>query len=149
MGHAKVLQCVRCAIAINEMNDPENKTFNNSKEGEKALTTRCALPLLTSFRDNLNRKGHTDWKLDKRYVIDFDMSIFSELQEDVKEVAEWTSKLIAITPNEQRELSGLATINDKSLDEVWVQNNGRQPLSEFQMNDVDDALEEDEPKPKK
>jgi HK97 family phage portal protein len=127
------------------MNDPENKSYNNAKEGEKALTTRCALPLLTSFRDNLNRKAHTDWKLDKRYVVDFDMSVFSELQEDVKEVADWTSKLIAISPNEQRELSGLATINDPSLDEVWVQGSGRQPLSDFQSNAVDQALNDQQP----
>jgi HK97 family phage portal protein len=127
------------------LNDPENKSYNNAKEGEKALTTRCALPLLTSFRDNLNRKAHTDWKLDKRYVIDFGMECFSELQEDVKEVADWTSKLIAISPNEQRELSGLATINDPSLDEVWVQGNGRQPLSDFQSNAVDNALNDQQP----
>jgi HK97 family phage portal protein len=127
------------------LNDPENKSYNNAKEGEKALTTRCALPLLTSFRDNLNRKAHTDWKLDKRYVIDFDMSVFSELQEDIKEVADWTSKLIAISPNEQRELSGLATIDDKALDEVWVQNNGRVPLTDFQGNAVDQALNDQQP----
>ena len=30
------------------------KTYNNVKEAEKALTTRCAFPLLTTFRDAFN-----------------------------------------------------------------------------------------------
>jgi hypothetical protein len=71
------------------LNDPENKTFNNMKEGEKALTSRCALPLLTAGRDNLNRKAHQDWKLPKNWIIDFDITAYSELQEDMKEMAGW------------------------------------------------------------
>lgn len=125
------------------LNDPDNKVYNNTKEGEKALTTRCALPLLTSLRDNLNRKGHTDWNLDKNIVVDFDITCFSELQADVKEVAQWTSSLIAISPNEQRELVGLATVNDPAMDEVWVKKNDRTPLSDYGMNIVDNAISGD------
>jgi hypothetical protein len=76
----------------------------------------------------------------KNGIIDFDMSYFAELQEDVKEVATWTSQLIAISPNEQRELCGLAAIPDPQMSEPWVMPIGRQPLSERQMNEVDNAL---------
>lgn len=125
------------------LNDPDNKVYNNTKEGEKALTSRCALPLLTSFRDNMNRKARNDWKLDKRFILDFDMQVFSELQQNIGEVVDWTSKMIAITPNEQRELAGLETVKDPSMDEVWVKPNDRQPLTDFQMNDVDENLSDD------
>jgi HK97 family phage portal protein len=125
------------------LNDPDNKVYNNTKEGEKALTNRCALPLLTAFRDNMNRKARNDWKLDKRFILDFDIQVFSELQADINEVIDWTSKLIAVKPNDQLQLAGLETSKDPIMDEYWVKPNDRQPMSDYMMNDVDNALEEE------
>jgi HK97 family phage portal protein len=122
------------------LNDPENKTYNNQKEEEKALTCRAALPTMTSARDNLNRKATAEWGLPKGNMIDFDMSVYSELQSDVKDTATWTSQLIAISPNEQRELCGLAALPDESMNEPWINPNGRQAKSEYDMNEVDNAL---------
>lgn len=128
------------------LNDPKSSTYNNVTEAEKALTTRCVLPELCATKDGLNRKGLQSWGLPKNAIIDFDMSAFSEMQEDVKEVAAWTSQLIAISPNEQRELCGLASLPDPEMSEPWVMPIGRQPLSERGMNDVDNALNEDDGK---
>jgi HK97 family phage portal protein len=63
------------------LNDSANKSYNNQKEGEKALTMRCALPMLTSIRDQFNRKFMKDWG-NQKTIIDFDISVYSELQED-------------------------------------------------------------------
>lgn len=122
------------------MNDPENKVYSNTKEGEKALTIRCALPELNATRDNINRKAQTQWGIPAGQVIDYDMSCYPELQADVKETAEWTSKLIAISPNEQRELVGLAALPDEEMSQPWVMGLGRQPLADFQANQIDNAL---------
>jgi HK97 family phage portal protein len=70
------------------MNDPEHKTYNTAKEGEKALTARCALPLLVEVRDNLNKKFRTDWGKSKN-IVDFDPTVYQELQEDRKEQVAW------------------------------------------------------------
>lgn len=126
------------------LNDPDNKTYNNQNEAEKSLTTRCALPALTSFRDNFNRKFHDSWGGRPGQLIDFDMTVYTELQEDVKEVLQWTSQLIAVSPNEQRELAGLESVDDEQLNQPWVMSMGRQPLEDFNMADVDNALEDDE-----
>lgn len=67
------------------MNDPEHKSYNTSKESEKALTTRCALPKLVQVRDNLNRKFTQDWGMKSGLYIDFDMSVYTELSETVGE----------------------------------------------------------------
>ena len=72
------------------------------------------------------------------------MSAYPELQEDVKDVATWTNQLIAISPNEQRELCGLAALPDEEMSEPWVNSMGRQPLTDFQMNEVDESLNENE-----
>lgn len=72
------------------LNDPDNKTFSNSKEGEKALTSRCAIPMLSSIRDQFNRKFQTDWGFkNTNRVIDYDVSVFMELQEDKGKQVAW------------------------------------------------------------
>lgn len=124
------------------LNDPINKTYNTVKDSERALTTRCALPELKATSDNLNRKG-VAWGIPKGTVLDFDMSCYPELTEDAGSTAEWTSKLIAISPNEQRELVGLAALPDDEMSEPWIQGSGRVPLSDFQANAVDESLNED------
>lgn len=126
------------------LNDPENKVYSNVKEGEKALTSRCALPHMISHRDRQTKKAQDSWGLGKQQVIDFDMSCYPELQSDVKDTATWTSQLIAISPNEQRELCGLAALPDKTMNEPWVQVLGRQPKSVYDMSVVDNALNDGE-----
>jgi len=76
------------------LNDPENKIYANMQEGEKALTTRAAVPLLNSFREQFNRKLGADWgyKGENIYV-DYDISIYSELQEDLGKKWSWVKDL--------------------------------------------------------
>jgi len=86
------------------LNDPENKVYNNTVEGEKALTTRCALPLLNSFREQFNRKL-IEWGY-KNIIIDYDMTVFSELQENMKDKWEWVKQL-PVTNGYKLDLMGL------------------------------------------
>lgn len=128
------------------MNDPENKTYNNQNEGEKALTTRSALPLLTSMRDNLNRKLQTDWGFKGQNVfVDFDLGVYTELQEDVAETMKWLQPLLdrGFPLNRALDILNLEKIEDPLFDEPWVTQTMGQPLSEWNMNDVDNALEEE------
>jgi phage portal protein BeeE len=123
------------------LNDPARSTYNTVSEAEKALTTRCVMPELCSSKDSYNRKFSTDWGLPKGNVVDFDISVFQELQEDVSKIADWTSKLVAIIPDEQREQCGLGATGDPAMKDIWVMQGGnRVPLKDMQMNDVDNAL---------
>lgn len=121
------------------LNDPANKQYNNQREGEKALTSRCVLPELCSEKDSLNMYAKKRG-LGPKDVIDFDLSVFSELQADVRETADWTSKLIAISANEQRELCGLAALPEPEMNEPMILSGGRQTAEERSANIVDDAL---------
>lgn len=117
------------------------KTYNNVKEAEKALTTRSALPLLTSRRNALNRKFQTDWGFKGQNVyIDYDTECFGELSINMKEVMDAISQLSFLTPNEEREAIGWETRQEPEADEVWVKTGGRQPISDFQASAVDEAL---------
>lgn len=127
------------------LNDPENKSYNNQKEGEKALTSRCALPLLTSFRDSINRMFTTYWGMDKNWLIDFDMTVYTELQQDVSEMMNWLEKLMAngYPLNRALEMLNIEKLPQPEFDEPWITPGMGQPLSEWQMNEVDNALNND------
>jgi HK97 family phage portal protein len=118
--------------------DSEASTYNNVKEAEKALTTRCAMPLLVSFRNHLNRKLETDWGYaGKGYFVDFDQTVFTELQEDIVEKSQWVNTLKGLSPNEQRNLLGLETIDNPLFDEPWITTEMGMPLSEWTMEEMD------------
>jgi HK97 family phage portal protein len=128
------------------MNDPDNKIYGNMKEGEKALTNRCALPLLTSFRNAFNRKLHNVWGLkQKDWFADFDMTVFTELQQDVKEMMEWLKDLIenGFPMNRALELLNIEKIDDKLFDEPWVRQAMGTPMSEWKMGEADRQLNND------
>jgi HK97 family phage portal protein len=120
------------------LNDPENKTFNNQKEAEKALTSRCALPRLTSFRNQFNRKLQKEWGYAGVNVYaDFDMSVYTELQEDQKEKWEWVKQL-PVSSAYKLEMMGLDVPEDPNLDVILVDGN-LVPLS-----DVINVMDEDQ-----
>jgi HK97 family phage portal protein len=119
-----------------------SKTYNNVKEAEKALTTRSAIPLLTSRRNSFNRKIQTDWGFKAQNIyVDYDTECFPELQVDIKEAMEAISMLTMRTPNEEREAINWETRPEPEADEVWVKTgSGMQPLSDYQASVVDQAL---------
>lgn len=118
-------------------NDPDNKTYNSLKEAEKALTTRCALPHLTAKRDHFNRKLQTDWGFKGVNVFaDFDMSVYTELQDDQKSKWEWVSKL-PVSSKYKLELMGLDAPDDPNLDVILVDSN-LMPLADI-VNNISDT----------
>lgn len=118
------------------------KTYNNVKEAEKALTTRCAIPLLTSKKNYLNWKFQTNWGFKGQNIyVDYDTECFTELQVDITETLTGITKLTLRTPNEEREAIGWNARKEPEADELWVSQGGSMvPLSDFQANQVDAAL---------
>jgi phage portal protein BeeE len=128
------------------LNDPENKTYNSLEEAEVALTTRCALPALISFRNDLNRKGKKDWGMKPGYIVDFDMSAYSELQADSKEMVGWLTPLMdrGLPLNRALELLNLEKIDNPYYDEPRVTMAMGQTLEEHEITEVENALNEEE-----
>lgn len=101
-------------------NDPENKTYNNQKEAEVALTSRGALPKLTSRRDNLNRKLQTDWGFKGVNIYaDFDMSVFTELQEDNEKKWNWV-KTLPVSTAYKLEMMGLDVPEGEEMETILI-----------------------------
>lgn len=127
-------------------NDPDNKSYNSLVEAEKALTTRCALPYMTRKRDHFNMQLQKFWGMDGQNIYaDFDMSVYTELQEDQKEKWEWVSKL-PVSSGYKLELMGLDVPKDPNMDVILVDGNlvplsdVVNKLSDSEMDAINDEL---------
>lgn len=132
------------AVPSQVLNDPQNKTYNNTIEGERALTTRGALPLINSFRDSFNHKLATDWGYKgKNIYVDADMTVYSELQDSLKDKWLWVKEL-PVSWEYKLELMGLDyEVGTPGLDQVMIPT-GFQPLDAVGVDaalNMDDATD--------
>ena len=111
-------------------NDPDNKTYNNMKEAKKEMLTQVVLPELVMLRDAFNRFFAQE--MGKDYYIDFDITVFPELQEDMKELSAILSQSWWITPNEKRAAMRYDTVHDQTMDEIYIPA-GYLPIAEITM----------------
>jgi len=121
------------------LNDADNKTYNNQIEGEKALTLRCAIPLLDAITDNLNRKLHSDWGYRGTNVyIGYDIQVYQELEANKAEQVTWLNNAWWISPAQKMEIMGLKNpdyIPTEELEKLYVPSN-LQPIDQFQPLEI-------------
>ena len=117
------------------LNDADNKTYNNQREGEKALTLRCAIPLLDSIAEQLNRKLHSDWGYRGTNVyVGYDIQVYQELEANKSEQVDWLDKAWWISPAQKMEIMGIKNpdyIPTEELEKLYVPSS-LQPLDQFQ-----------------
>jgi phage portal protein BeeE len=117
------------------LNDADNKTYNNQIEGEKALTLRCAIPLLDALYDNLNRKLHSDWGYKGTNIyIGYDIQVYQELEANKLDQTTWLDKAWWIPPAQKLEIMGIKApdyIDKEDLEKLYIPSN-LQPVDDFQ-----------------
>lgn len=123
------------------LNDSDSKTYNNQREGEKALTLRCAIPLLNALTENLNRKLHTDWgyKGTNLYV-DYDLSVFGELEANKAEQTAWLNTAWWISPKQKLDIMNIEVpdyIPKEELEKLYIPT-GLQTIDQFQPLNIPD-----------
>lgn len=102
-------------------NNGDASTESNVKEMVKALYTNAALPEVYAFRDGLNSKVTPLFnKKGVKYFIDCDITSISELQEDMKRMAEIFNNLPIMIPNLIMEAFGYGKSTDTNMDKVFV-----------------------------
>jgi HK97 family phage portal protein len=104
------------------LNDPDNKTYNNMYEARKALISDAILPELISARSDLNKWLVEPYKKSegKDYFLDFDLSVFPELQEDKKEQIQYLERAWWLTPNQKLEEMGYGRNENPLMDNIYV-----------------------------
>jgi HK97 family phage portal protein len=126
------------------LNDPDNRHYNNYVEGERALTSRCAIPLLNSFRDHFNRKLATDWGYKgKNIYIDYDMTVYTELQENMGDKWEWIKQL-PVSNGYKMDLMGLdhEEGQEEFMEQILIPT-GFDTAENISLNETDRALQEE------
>jgi len=122
----------------------DHATMNNAEAAEKALTTRAVLPHLISKRDALNRKLTTDWGYKGENVyMDFDMSVYHELQGNNKEMAEYLEKMWWYPLRLKYELAGQDVpdyLEASEIERIYAPR-GTIPLSDVGLDTVTNAAD--------
>ena len=123
------------------LNDSDSKTYNNQREGEKALTLRCAIPLLNALTENLNRKLHSDWgyKGTNLYV-DYDLSVYGELEANKAEQTAWLNTAWWISPKQKLDIMNIEVpdyIPTEELEKLYIPT-GLQTIDQFQPLNIPD-----------
>lgn len=128
------------------LNDPENKAEANVVEAERQLTSRCVLTQLSSTRDNINRKTQEDWGLKgQNAYIDYDLSVYRELQEDQGKKWTWVKEL-TVPEAYKLEMMGLDVPDSLPKDLIIVDGNKMtledliNGITEDDMNQINDKL---------
>lgn len=123
-------------------NDASNKTYSNTKEAGSAVYTNAIIPALNQFRDTFNMviKGRYG-----NVYVDYDVSMISELQDDLQMMTTALQNAHWISYNERRDIMNFPAIENNPLcDEVFFPM-GLTPLSMMNEEPVsDEALNEAE-----
>lgn len=121
--------CARVGVPSQLLNDAAAKTYNTTVEAEKALITRCCLPLLCSRRDSFNRRMNRR----DNVVVDFDLSVYDQLQPNKNELANFANKM-PLTNARKLELVG------EDVPEYWTDEQRNAVLIPSGMVNMEDVL---------
>jgi len=108
-----------------------NSTDNNLTESRKMMITDAVIPLVESRKNTLNR-----WlspKFGEGLVIEFDYSVFSEIAEEINQIAETQVKMWWTTGNEKRQATNYDIIEDEQMNQIFVPSN-LIPLAEMGLD---------------
>lgn len=112
--------------------DPDKMSLNNSKEFKKDLITGAVLPELASLRDDLNDIAAL-YK-DNSIYIDYDISVYPELQEDQEKLTAQLAQAWWFKGNEKRVAQGQDEDSDEPLMDTYFIPNSLTPIQQMADN---------------
>lgn len=118
------------------LGDDTQKTYSNYEQAEKSLIYNVVVPELTALRDSLNK-----WILpayskadNKRYFIDFDITVLPQLAGDMSEIIKQLSAMWWVTGNEKRIASKYGADNTNPLMNTYMVPQGLVPIDETSIS---------------
>lgn len=107
-----------------------NSTDNNMSHARRAEITDAVIPLVEARKEMYQSRLIDQYGLNLK--IEYDYSIFSEMQEDFAVQAETLEKLDVLTLNEKRAYIGYDKMTDPLMEKVYL-DAGKVPLDEVGM----------------
>jgi HK97 family phage portal protein len=112
------------------LGDLSASTDNNYKHAKVSAITNAVIPLLRSVADSLNNGLVTEFDKNGDYVLDFDLSVYSELQEDLKSMVDYLEKAWWLTPNQKLTQMSYGESVDPNMNKIYL------PASLMTMDDL-------------
>jgi HK97 family phage portal protein len=106
---------------VNPVLFSSNATYANLEHAQKSLVTDVIMPQLQLIEEKFTEWLGESYGMD--YVIDFDISSFSELQPDVQVILDTYGKSPYFTGNEVRSLLNWHASEDPAMDVHWIPTN--------------------------
>lgn len=102
------------------MYSTDASSYNNKKEAIKHTLFMAVIPLLISDRDSLNHGLLPHFEDNTNYFLDYDLTVYSELNENRKELADTLDKMPFLSLNEKRIEAGYDTVADENMDKFYL-----------------------------
>jgi len=117
----------------------KNSTENNMIESRKMLITDAVIPLVESRKGVLNRWLQA--KFGSEYLVEFDYTVFNEIQEDLQKMATTANTMYWTTPNEKRAMTNYDQSTDPLMDKLYFPS-GLTLLEDLNggLTDIDETL---------
>jgi HK97 family phage portal protein len=117
-----------------------DKKYNNFEQARRAVITDVIIPLCEARKEVENKIA----KQFGDYVIEYDYTVFHELQDDLEKLARTMAIIDEITPNEKRTALGYDQLKDPNMDKIYFRS-GKIPLDE--LNAMDEQVDEEQLEP--
>jgi len=112
-----------------------DKKYNNFAEARKAVITDCVIPLCEARKAVYNKKLAKEiLKLD--YVIEYDYTIFPEMQDDLKTQSQVAAQSNWLTVDEKRSMMGYEPLQESERKNVLIPS-GLSTLEDLYSTDSD------------
>ena len=137
--------CNVYGVPVQLMNDTSASTDNNMADASRSMITRVVIPELESFKGAFNKKLRTVWG-GKDIIIDYDQTVFTELEEDKNEQMKWLLPLMqnGLPLNRVLDILGLEKIDDPYYDLPRVTQQMGETIEERQDTEVDQILNQNQ-----
>lgn len=119
-------------------------TYSNKAAAEKTLVTNICIPDLNELEQKLMQwlVPPFNKSAGKVYVLDFDTTVYPELQPDTKMLKEVYGDSYQVTPNEFRAMLNLEASTEQGMDSNWVPS-GLIQMSDLISSEEDQVLNDD------
>lgn len=119
--------------------NPDKATLNNAKEFKKEIITMAVIPELSALRDDYNELAKLYPEED--LYIDFDISVYPEMQDDLEKLATIMTQAWWFTPNEKRVKMGADQDDDVEMMNKYIVPSGMVKIEDLDTDELDRQLE--------
>ncbi|MBO9592745.1 MAG: phage portal protein [Niabella sp.] len=119
-------------VPVEWFNTTKESKYSNLEQYNKQAIINGVMPDLNRLRDSRNAWARSTNVIRDNEMIDYDQSVFSELEVDRKSMMEWL-KDSPFSPNEARVFMGENPIKNENMDQVYI---SRNKVSIDKVNDL-------------